>query len=179
MDIGNHVPIAAAYSDLQEFFVKVLGVQTVTPAFMMKQLAAAAKSHTKTVDNIKKLMLAVSESVDMGSNESKSFRSSMEVLDECAYLPCRSIAGRTEFRSKSQSFFIVDNQTYADEFGDQLVMLDFTYEQVNSLHKLIRLLGLDDHYLARHVQLETSAPVSTPCETIMPQFRECAYPISW
>ncbi|KIX03638.1 uncharacterized protein Z518_07191 [Rhinocladiella mackenziei CBS 650.93] len=177
MDISNHVPIAATYSELQEFFIGVLGVQTVTPMFMMKQLAAAAKSNAKTVDNIKKLMLAASELLDMGSNGSQ-FRSSMEVLDECAYLPCRSIAGATEFRSKSQSFFIVDNETYANEFGDQLVMLDFTYEQVNSLHKLIRLLGLDDHYLARHVLLETSARVSTPSDTLMAQFHECAYPIS-
>jgi hypothetical protein len=178
MDINKHVPIAATYSDLQEFFIGVLGVQTVTPMFMMKQLAAAAKSNTKTVDDIKKLMLAVSELLDMGSNGSQ-FRSSMEVLDECAYLPCRSIARATEFRSKSQSFFIVDNETYANEFGDKLVMLDFTYEQVNSLHNLIRLLGLDDHYLARHVQSETSARVSTPSDTLMAQFHECVYPISW
>lgn len=178
MEVGNHVPIAATYPELQEFFIGVLGVQTVTAMFMMKQLAAAAKSNRKTVDNIKKLMLAISELLDMGSNGSQ-FRSSMEVLDECAYLPCRSIGGATEFRSKSQSFFIVDNETYANEFGDQLVMLDFTYEQVNSLHKLIRLLGLDDHYLARHVQLETSARGSTTSDTLMAQFHECAYPISW
>lgn len=178
MDISEHVPIAATYSELKEFFTKILGVQTVTPMFMMKQLAAAAKNRVKTADNIKKLMLAVSELLDTGNNGSQ-FRSSMEVLDECAYLPCRSIAGTCEFRSKSQSFFITDNETYANEFGDQLVMLDFTYEQVNSLHKLIRLLGLDDHYLARHVHLETSARISTPNDTLMAQFRDCAYPISW
>lgn len=178
MDISNHVPIATTYSELQEFFIGVLGVQTVTPKFMMKQLAAAAKSNRKNLDNIKNLMLAASELLDMGSNGSQ-FRSSMEVLDECAYLPCISTAGATEFRSKSQSFFIVDNETYANEFGGKLVMLDFTYEQVNSLHKLIRLLGLDDHYLARHVHLETSAGVSTPSDTLMTQFHECAYPISW
>ncbi|KIW23153.1 uncharacterized protein PV07_11373 [Cladophialophora immunda] len=177
MDISNHVPIAATYSELQEFFVGVLGVQTVTLTFMMKQLATAAKSNTKTVDGIQKLMLAVSELLDRGSNGSQ-FRSSMEVLDECAYLPCRSISGATEFRSKSQTFFIVDDEMYARAFKDKLVMLDFTYEQVNSLHDLIRLLGLDNHYLARHVQLKTSALVSTPSYTLMARFHECAYPIS-
>ncbi len=178
MDISNHVPIAATYSDLQGFFVEVLGVQTVTPMFMMKQLAAAAKSNAKTADNVKNLMLAVSELLEPGDNGAQ-LRNSMEILDECAYLPCRSTAGTTEFRSRTQSFFIVDNETYANEFGDQLIMLDFTYEQVNSLHKLIQLLGLDDHYLTRHVQPETSARVSAPSDTFMAQFHECAYAISW
>lgn len=178
MDVSNHVPIAATYSELQQFFTGMLGVQTVTPSFMMKQLAAAAKTRTKTANNIKKLMLAVSELLDAGSNGSQ-FRTSMELLDECAYLPCVSTTGTTEFRSKSQSFFIDDNETYAEEFRGQLVMLDFTYEQVNSLHNLIRLLGLDDHYLARHVRLDTSAVNSTPSDARMVQFRECAYPISW
>lgn len=178
MDISNHVPIAGTYPELQDFFTKVLGVQTVTPTFMMKQLAAAAKSRTKTAENIKKLMLAVSELLDTGSNGSQ-FRSSMEVLDECAYLPCVSTAGATEFRSKSQSFFINDSEVNANHFRDRLVMLDFTYEQVNSLHNLIRLLGLDDHYLGRHVQFETSAHNSTPSDTLTAQFRECAYPLSW
>lgn len=178
MEINNHVPIAAMYSDLQDFFVGVLGVNTVTSVFMMKELANAAKSRTKTVENIKTLMLAVSELLDMSSSKSE-FRSSMEILDECNYLPCRITGGAVEFRSKSQAFFILDNGNYADEFGDLLVMLDFTYEQLNSLHNLIQLLGLDDHYLARHVHSKTSADDSARDDSLTTQFRQCAYAISW
>jgi hypothetical protein len=178
IDISNHVPIAAMYSDLRDFFVEILGVNTVTPVFMMKQLAKAAKSRAKTVENIKSLMLAVSELLGVSSNAS-DFRSSMEILDECNYLPCRTTGGAGEFRSRSQAFFIVDNEDYANEFGDRLVMLDFTYEQLNSLHNLIQLLGLDDHYLARHVHHETSADNSTKDDTLTAQFQQCAYAISW
>jgi hypothetical protein len=178
MDISNHVPIAAMYPDLRDFFVEILGVNTVTPVFMMKQLANAAKSRTKTIENIKSLMLAVSELLGVSTNAS-NFRSSMEILDECKYLPCRTTGGAGEFRSRSQAFFIVDNGDYANEFGDRLVMLDFTYEQLNSLHNLIQLLGLDDHYLARHVHHKTSADNSTEDDTLTAQFRKCAYAISW
>ncbi len=177
MDIGNHVPIAAIYPDLEEFFVKVLGVNTVTPVFMMQQLAKAAKNPAKTVQNIKRLMLAVSELLDVSSKKS-DFRNSIEILDECRYLPCRTTAaGSVEFRSRSQAFFIVDNENYANEFGDQLITLDFTYEQLNSLQYLIQLLGLDDHYLARHVESETSPGVSTENDALTAQFQQCAYAV--
>ncbi|KAJ9605358.1 hypothetical protein H2200_010015 [Cladophialophora chaetospira] len=177
VNVSNYVPIAAMYLNMQPFFVGTLGVNTVTPVFMMKQLASAAKSRSKTIENIKTLMLAVSELLDASSNAS-DFKKSMEILDECDYLPCRSTAGATEFRSRSQSFFIIDNETYAGEFGDRLVMLDFTYEQLNSLHYLIQLLGLDDHYLARHVKSETSPGDSTEDDILTVQFRQCAYAIS-
>lgn len=178
MEISNHVPIAAMYSDLQDFFVEVLDVKTVTPEFMMEQLAKTAKSRTKTAENVKALMLAVSELLDRSSNRS-DFRSSMEALDECSYLPCRLAGGTTEFRSRSQTFFIVDSENYAVEFGDQLVMLDFSYEQLNSLHILIQILGLDDHYLARHVNSQTTTGASQQSDVLTTQFRQCAYAFSW
>ena len=83
------------------------------------------------------------------------------------------------FRSLEESFFIVDNKYYAENFGGKLVLLDFTYEQLNSLHELFRILCLDDRYLARHVRRETSAETLTVDNALTHQFRQCAYAISW
>jgi hypothetical protein len=175
--IGNHVPIAVMYPKLEEFFVNVLGVSTVTDVFMMKQLAAAADKLFKDADEIKRLMLSASELLDVNS-QSSQFGTSMETLQQSKYRPCKSPSGYP-FRSLEETFFIVDDKYYAEKFSDKLVLLDFTYEQLIFLHELFRILRLDDHYLARHVRRETSVDTSTVDNALTHQFRQCAYAISW
>jgi hypothetical protein len=175
--IGNHVPIAAMYPKLEEFFVNVLGVSTVTDVFMMEQLAEAANKSLKNPDEIKRLMLSTSELLDVNSKSSQ-FGKSMEILQRSKYLPCKSPSGDM-FRSSKETFFIVDNKYYAEIFSDKLVLLDFAYEQLIFLHELFRILRLDDHYLSRHVRRETSADTSTLDNALTHQFRQCAYAISW
>jgi hypothetical protein len=165
------------YPELEEVFVKVLGVSTVTDVFMMKQLAAAAAKPLKNADEIKRLMLSTSELLDSNSKSSQ-FGSSMDTLKQSEYLPCKSPSGHT-FCSMEETFFIVDNKYYAENFSNRLVLLDFSYEKLSSLHELFRILRLDDHYLARHVRRETSAETSTIDNTLTYQFRQCAYAISW
>ena len=177
IEIGNHVPIAAMYPELEEFFVNILGVSTVTDVFMMKQLAAAAAKPSKNADEIKRLMLSASELLGVNS-QSSQFGTSIDILRKSKYLPCKSPSGPV-FRSMEETFFIVDNKNYAEKFSGKLVLLDFAYEQLISLHELFRILRLDDHYLARHVRRETSAGASTVDNALTRQFRQCAYAISW
>ena len=178
IEIGNHVPIAAMYPELEEFFVNVLGVSTVTDVFMMKQLADAAANPSKNADEIKRLMLSASELLGVNS-QSSQFGTSIDILQQSKYLPCKPPYGPVKFRSPEETFFIVDNKNYAEKFSGKLVLLDFTYEQLISLHELFRILRLDDHYLARHVRRETSAETSTVDNALTLQFRQCAYAISW
>jgi hypothetical protein len=175
--LGNHVPIAAVYPELKDFFVDVLGVSTVTDVFMMKQLAAATSKPTKDIDEIKALMLSTSELLGADSQSAK-YKTSTETLRKWSYLPCKLPSGNV-FRSLKETFFIVDHEYYAEKFKGRLVLLDFTYEQLTSLHDLFRLLRLDDHYLARHVRRETSVETSTFDDILTQQFRQCAYAISW
>jgi hypothetical protein len=177
IEIGNHVPIAAMYPELEEVFVKVLGVSTVTDVFMMKQLAAAAAKPVKNADDIKRLMLSASELLDFNSKSSQ-FGTSIEILKQSKYLPCKSPSGHM-FCLLEETFFIVDNKYYAEKFSSKLVLLDFTYEQLTSLHELFRILRLDNRYLARHVRRETSAETSAIDDALTYQFRQCAYAISW
>jgi hypothetical protein len=178
IEIGNHEPIAATYPELEEFFVNVLGVSTVTDVFMMKQLAAAAAKPFKNADEIKRLMLSASQLLDVNS-QSSQFGTSMEILQRSKYLPCKSPSGHDMFRSPEETFFIVDNKYYTEKFSGKLILLDFTYEQLSFLHELFRILRLDDRYLARHVRRETSAETSTVDNALTHQFGQCAYAISW
>lgn len=178
VDIGGHVPIAATYHELEKFFVDVLGTSTVTDKFLMKQLASAASKQVKVAADIKTLMISASEMLDISSEPSK-FRHSIEVLEGSTFLPCVSASGQNMFCSPDDTFFIVDNEFYGSRFRGELMLLDFTYEQLNSLHELFRILRLDNRYLQRHVEIETTAGMSNVDEILTHQLRQCAYPISW
>lgn len=142
----------------------------------MEQLAAAADKPCKNADEIKRLMLSALELLDVNS-QSSQFGTSMEILQQSKYLPCKSPSGYM-FRSLEETFFIVDNKYYAEKFSDKLVLLDFTYEELIFLHELFRILRLDDYYLARHVRLITSANTSTINNALTQQFHQYTYTIS-
>ncbi|OAG34109.1 hypothetical protein AYO21_11750 [Fonsecaea monophora] len=178
IDIGNHVPIATMYPELQEFFVDTLGVSTVTSGFMMKQLAAAATRPQKDVNEIKKLMLSTSQSLS-ADNRLSEVEKSVDSLLQSQFLPCKTPqTGDIIFRTTSETFFILDNQYYGEKFSGKIFMLDFTYEQLISLHELFRVLRLDDRYLTRHVGPKTSADGIESDILLTEQFRLCAYAIS-
>lgn len=166
------------YPHLEKFFTNALKVNTVTAGFMLKQLAAASASVQKNSDDIKGLMLSTSVLLQSERDTSK-FDKSLEILSDKKYLPCKSTTGTIEFRSAAQTFFIADNQYYAERFIDQLTMLDFSYDQLNSLHELFRLLKIEDHYLSKHVRQQTSAENSVVNDKLTLQFRQCTYAISW
>lgn len=172
------MPIAGIYPDLEDFFVKILKVSTVTDAFMMKELAATASKPIKSAEVIKRLMSSTSKLLNINSDVSK-FDKSIEILQQHKFLPCRACSGQTEFRSISEVFFIMDNQHYAEKFAGKLVVLDISYEELNSLHQLFRILRLDDRYVTRHVREETSALSSEVDDVLTEQFRQCVYAISW
>lgn len=178
VEVGNYVPIADMYPDLKDFFVTILCVATVTDVFMMDQLAEAAAKQSKSADEIKRLMLSASTLLSPNTNMSE-IQMSIEVLQQSKYLPCRSLTGGIHFCSAKDTFFILDNKFFGRMFEGKLVMLDCTYEELNSLHELFRILRLDDHYLARHVSEETSAESSDMSDMLTDEFRECAYAISW
>ena len=178
IDFGGHVPIANLYPELKDFFVDVLRVSTVTDVFMMEQLAKAASKAQKDANEIKKLMCSASELLDANSQDSH-FEKSLGLLQRSSYLPCKLPTGGKEYRSEKDTFFIVDNEYYANKFDGRLILLDFTYGELTILHDLFRILRLDDRYLSRYVRYETSARTSAVDEMLTEQFRQCAYPISW
>jgi hypothetical protein len=177
-EIENYTAIAAEYPKLKEFFVDVLGINTVTDVFLMKELAAAASRQSKDVENIKRLMLAASQKLD-GRSPPDRYGNSLEILEANKFLPCTLPNGGMVFCTTEDAFFIVDNQSYGIKFQRKLLLLDFSYEQLNSLHELFCILRIDDRYLQRHVDLETVSETSSIHDGMTKDIRQCAYPISW
>lgn len=178
IEIGDHVPIASLYPKMEKFFTTVLKVSLVTASFMLQQLAKISRSKNKSSTEIKKLMLSASTLL-RSEPDSSQFEGSLEILKDSNYLPCKLESGVIDFRKATDTFFIANNQYHANLFDGRLVMLDFNYEELNSLHELLQILKLDDHYISRHVRLETSADSSVVDNALTSRFRQCAYAISW
>jgi hypothetical protein len=176
--ITHHAPIASAYPHLERFFVGILGTNTLTDVFLMKQLASAAASQHKVAAEIKRLMLSASGLLTMSSDRRK-FSESIEVLEQSTFLPCISATGQFVYCSLTDPFFIVDNQHDAEKFRDHLWLLDFSYEHLASLHELFNLLRLQSRYLKRNVRRVTAVESASYNEELTNRIRLCAYPISW
>lgn len=178
IEVGGHLPIAGMYPDLKRFFVDTLGVSTITDVFMMRQLASVAGRREKDVGEIKSMMLSTSALLNIDTNISK-FEKSIEILQQSSYLPCQQPGGQLKFCTPAETFYIVDNQYVAERFQERLKMLDFTYNEVNRLHELFRILSLDKNYLTKHVTSKTTAESTEINLVLTEQFRQCAYAISW
>lgn len=178
VDFGNHAPIAGVYPDLKSFFVTILGVNTLTDTFMMKELAKLANSPAKTSHELAKLMLATASMLS-STTDPADFSDSLAKLQEAQFLPCRQCDGSIVLVGLSDSFFVIDNSAFGVRFEGKLKVLDFTYDQLNTLHPLFRMLRLEDRYLSKSVQNETDAGESVTDTALTSEFRQCAYAISW
>src|SRR4051812_44997984 len=112
--IGSYVPIKASYPELEELFFEVLQVHPVTDCFLLEELAKAA---AKPNDGIRKLMLSVgmllSDDIHIEELEIQ-----VKLLRTTSFLPCSTPTGERKFLSPNDSFFIVDNDRYAEAFRD-------------------------------------------------------------
>lgn len=178
INTGYYTPIAALYPELENFFVNILGVPIVTDVFIMDELAKEASQPILDESRIRSLMLSAGDMLGFNSETSK-FHSSIGILQQHAFMPCKSPTGKSEFLALDDTFLVVDNVEFAEAFEGKLQLLEFTYEELNSLHTLLRLLLLEDRYLSRNVTLETHEGNSTFHGGLTQQFQECAYAFSW
>lgn len=178
INIGQHTPIAALYPQLQPFFVDVLGVHTVTDVFLMDELAKEALHSAKNNDRLKSLMLSTAGMLNAKSEVSK-FHGSLAVLQQAEFLPCRLPDETSEHLALDDAFFIVDNLEIADAFRGKLTFLDFTYEELNTLHTLLKLLQLESRYLSKNISFERDEGDSILDAGMTQQVQQCAYALSW
>lgn len=177
MNAGGHTPIKEMYPDLQQFFVKLLDVSTVSDVFMMKQLAQTAKRTDKNPSELKKLMLETSRML-VANSATESFTESIEILQKSQFLPCRLPSGQLKCLAITEDFFIPDETMSAQAFRDQVCMLDVTYAELSSLHKLLSLLNVQHKYLSKNISSRVEKGVSLADERLTQWFRECAFAIS-
>lgn len=171
------MPIAGAFSELKELFVDVIRVSKVDDVFMMKELAKAANKPSKSSEAIRELMLETAAMLDDEYHHDR-YAPSLEVLKQASFLPCRGVGGVSRLLTPSEPFYINDNAAIGDAFGDQVAMLDFTYQEFNTLHRLLRVLDLSDRYISSCVRAETTEGYAVADADLTSNFRQCAYALS-
>lgn len=174
---GGHVPIKESYSHLQDFFVRLLNVNKVDAIFMMKQLEKAAKRTDKDVAEIKKLMMGTSTLLCDLPAEKKSAMN-LEWLQSSAFLPGRLPSGDLKWKKVADDFFIPDDDVYSQAFRPQACMLDITYVELNTMHPLLSLFGLESKYLRNNVTSQTKLGHCVPSDGLTKWLRECAFALS-
>lgn len=174
---GGHIPIKESYLDLQNFFVGLLNVSTVDYVFMMRQLEKATKKTDKDAVEIKKLMMDTSILLSDRPAGSK-FAASLEWLQTSTFLPCRLPSGDLTWMKVDDDFFIPDDDVYSQAFRSRLCMLDITYVELNTMHPLLSLFGLESKYLRNNITSQTKLGHCVPSDRLTKWLRECAFALS-
>lgn len=146
---------------------------------MVKELAKLATKESKDVDELREHMLCTAALLTPTSDPHR-FSEDIEKLQQAKFLSCIAPNGRKNFVATSETFLIADNDSHREYFQGKLTLLNFTYEDFNTLHPLFRLLGLEgNRYLSKSVVIRTEEGESTMQATLTERFRECAFALSW
>lgn len=170
--------VDAFYPNLQSFFVERLQVQTANVSLLIQELIDLGSQNVKEANKLKNIMVAAG--VMLGQQEDlAALEGAIQNLKRYRFLPIRSSDGGQIFEKPSANFFINDHERLSLAFADRLNFLDFSYNELTSLHPLFQCLKLEHRYLSRLVQSETIVGDSIEDQTLSSIFRQQSYALSW
>ena len=143
------VAIASEFPKLQDFFIRVLGVQEPDKSTYITELATLCGDESApSVCQVKALLREV--------NSWKPSESDLDILRTLnALLPVKERTGELRLRPIEHTFVLFDRQSHAETFKGKVACLDFDIEGIHSLRHLINVLGLDTRYTSRIVEEDT------------------------
>lgn len=143
------VTLVEHYEDLECFFVKFLGVKTLTLEMIYDELIRLGSSPTATVaDSVDKIMAMNSYMIDMDP----ATYPNREKMIKAEVLPIRYPDGSVELASAESDFFIVDRTHLGAMFAAKIQTLDFDSDATCRLRPFIEWLGMDQKYLSSQIR---------------------------
>lgn len=178
MRLGERYGIASVYPDSQDIFQKVLGVESVSCRVLVEQLIRLGEQSSKDRDEIKKIIRMIGhELTSKGSVD--DLRDAITELRAVSFLPVVGMDASPTYETPRGSFYVADNERYAAAFEGKVKILDFTYEELNSLHRFLDRLSLQGRYLSNHVRTSTEAENPTRSERLTKHLQQRSYALSW
>jgi hypothetical protein len=151
------------YPDLQNFFVKRLGVKNVTARMVYDKLTGSVLSLEEAKETLQVfnslLPVSVGEDFDPAPILKK------EVF------PVRFPDGHVRFLTGSDGFALLDRKSLGDDFKDLAKFLDFSIDEIRALQPFIRWARLEDRYLSKAVK-EISSVDARSTRPISSSYRE-------
>jgi hypothetical protein len=150
-----------SYGDFESFFVDLLGVETADTAMIIDELIRRTKEHKPlTSDEAKGIIQEIARMMETERRD-ENFEVAIKRMRRAKVLPVRIGQNDPSLVDASTEFVIADHERYNDAFRPKAAFLDFTLDEVQLLHPLIKALGLCNRYLSRIVT-EASVIIGNP-----------------
>lgn len=158
------------YKDLHKFFVKFLGVKTLSLELVYGELDRLGSSSDATRDQVEPNIWILNSYILEGA-----LPPDPSILLGRRIFPVRYPDGHVQLEKATTEFAIVDRTQLGDIFRPIAKTLDFDLDQVRRLEPTLIWLGLGTRYLSeavREVSLVQGAskePLSTTARSIKPR----------
>jgi hypothetical protein len=167
IQVPHKICLASQYKQQRSFFHKVLEIEEPSVTMHITALQSRALEPKPNKDSILrevKNICALSPSTDLLNKE----------LSDCKFLPVRRPDGGIEWLDRTGAFAIVDRREYADVLENQINILDLSLDEVHSIDFVLRGLGLEERYMSRAIEEETSVQAGLPDEPLTKDLRRKA-----
>lgn len=155
------------YPELRDFFVRSLGVRTMTAKMVYDKLLGAGLSVDETKQTIETFNSLLQSSGGSEKVPKTELDASAVVMK--AVFPVRLPNGDVVLRRGRDDFALLDRQSLGDAFASQAAFLDFDIDQVRTLLPFLAWAGLGERYLSKVVKEisgivreDATRPISTP-----------------
>jgi hypothetical protein len=145
--LPGKISIADQYQQAMEFFIEVLKIET--PQLEMHIEAMKIEATNPSLTRILELIECIC-SYDPSPWELRD-------LKDCKCLPVNVPKKGQKWMNSSGTFAVADRQEYTRLFADELVMLDFSLEQIHSFEKFLVGLKVHEKFLSVTTQVRTDA----------------------
>lgn len=149
--LRDRVSLNDDYEDLEDLFVKFLGVKPVDLAMAIDELKQAGATSSALVPEVKESIWTVNSLLPTSANAPTS-----KVISGSRIFPIMHPDGNITLESRRTEFFIVDREPLRNSFRSKVKFLDFTLEEVAKLRPFFEWTQLMDRYLAYCVKEITS-----------------------
>lgn len=163
--IGGKFGISTTYAQLEGVFRYTLGVETPTVTTYVKQLQILATEQSRNLSAIKAAINSLSTLCSIPGD--------LDDLKETKFLPIKEADGSSKLARMTDAFFIADRTEYEIAFRGKIGMLDFNWNEIRKIHRLIKLLSLEGRYISIAVRETTvvELPDPEPSPTLTHEFR--------
>ena len=145
-DIKGMVVLNGLYEDMQDFFIKFLGVRTLTLEMVHDKLLEQATGGA-SIPEVKKTIGLLNSYL----RDEENLPSPKKVIGSTVF-PVRYPNGAVNLSSLTSGFAIKDRKHLSDMFSGKAKFLDFEVNDTPQLEPFLRWTGLEERYLSSCVK---------------------------
>ncbi|KAB8229009.1 uncharacterized protein BDW43DRAFT_289566 [Aspergillus alliaceus] len=145
-NIDGMVALNDEYEGLEEFFVDIIGVQTLTLEMVITKLVDQG-STSASIEEVKETIWLLNKHLQTDEEvpDSQSIR-------DAKVFPVRDLNGQILLRSCDEAFSIADRKHLYDYFAGKAHFLDFSVNDIHRLAPFLNWAGLERRYLSVSVK---------------------------